>query len=150
MPNKNMLASPIPAIKDLSQDKLVAAGEGSDTKWSVTLKKAWQHVTGKNKEKVLEPDPAVAIIHQIEDREVARIVRDLHYRTPKSLKAMRNACESCFVLPDDCAYYDYSIPDVKKAIKRLTVQPAHTHQQVVIELQKINQELANHLAECLE
>lgn len=150
MPNKNMLASPIPVIKDLSQDKLVAAGEGSATKWYVALKKAWHYVAGKNKEKVLEPDPAVAIIQQIEDREVARIVRDLHYRTPKSLKAMRNACESCFVLPDDCAYYDYSIPDVKKAIKRLTVQPAHTHQKVVIELQKINQELANHLAEYLE
>ncbi|MBW2506264.1 MAG: hypothetical protein JRD19_04245 [Deltaproteobacteria bacterium] len=150
MSNKNMLASPIPVIKDLSQDNSTAAGAGNAIKWSVALKKAWHYVTGKNKEKVLEPDPAVAIIQQIEDREVARIVRDLHYRTPKSLEAMRNACESCFVLPDDCAYYDYSIFDVRKAIKRLTVQPAHTHQKVVVELQKINQELANHLAEYLE
>jgi hypothetical protein len=150
MPNKNMLTSPISVIKDLSQDKSIAAGEGSATKWSVALKNAWRYMTGKNKEKVLEPDPAAAIIQQIEDREVARIVRDLHYRTPKSLKAMRKACESCFVLPDDCAYYDYSIFDVKKAIKRLTVQPTNTHQQVVVELQKINQELANHLAEYLE
>jgi hypothetical protein len=150
MPQKNMFASPIPVIKDLSQDKSITAEAGSTPKWSVALKKVWHYLTGKNEEKTNEPDPAIAIILQIEDKEVARIVRDLHYRTPKSLKAMRQACESCFVLPDDCAYYDYSIFDVKKAIKRLSVQPTNTHQQVVAELQKINQELANHLSEYLE
>ena len=150
MPNKNMLASPIPLVKELSQEKSITAAAGSNKKLAGILKKAWHYLKGTNEEKTNEPDPALATILLIEDQEVARIVRDLHYRTPKSLKAMRNACESCFVLPDDCDYYDYSIFDVKKAIKRLTVQPVHTHLQVVEELGKINQELATHLAEYLE
>ena len=63
---------------------------------------------------------------------------------------MRKSCQECFILPDDCPYYDYSIFDVKKAVRRLEVQPKHTHSQVVVELQKINQELAYHLNESLE
>lgn len=145
-----MLASPIPIIKDLPQDKSNSATAGSPSKLSGAIKRAWHYLTGKNEERTLEPDPALAIILQIEDKQVARIVRDLHYWTPKSLKAMRQACESCFVLPDDCPYYDYSIFDVKKAVKRLTIHPTHTHQQVVAELHKINQELAIHLSEYQE
>jgi hypothetical protein len=149
MPNKTVLTSPIPVIKDISHDKSITAESGSRTNLTGALKKAWHYLKGE-REQAKEPDPAIALIRQIENEEVARIVWDLHYRTPKSLEAMRNACESCFVLPDDCPYYDYSIFDVKKAIKRLAVQPEHTHLQVVEELRKINQELATHLAEYLE
>lgn len=145
-----MLASPIPIIKELPQGKSKTVAADRPSILSGAIKRAWHYLTGKNEEKTHEPDPATAIILQIEDKQVARIVRDLHYRTPKSLKAMRQACESCFVLPDNCPYYDYSIFDVKKAIKRLTVHPTQTHQQVVAELQKINQELAIHLSEYLE
>lgn len=76
------------------------------------------------------------LISQIADKEVANIVRDLHYRSPKSLQAMRKACEQCFILPDDCPYYDYSIFDVKKATRRLAQYPKQTHAQVVVELRK--------------
>ena len=150
MSGKNLLSSPLPTIQDLSRDKSVQGAENSGTKWINPLQKIWHYLKGANTEKINEPDPAAALILQIADLEVAKIVRDLHYRTPRSLKAMRNACESCFVLPDDCPYYDYSIFDVKKAVKRLVVQPRHTHQLVVEELRKINRELASHLAEYLE
>jgi hypothetical protein len=143
MRNKDTLASPLPVMQDLSPDKSVS-------KWTKALKKVWYFLKGDYEEKTNDVDPAVAIILEIEDKEVARIVRDLHYRTPKSLQAMRNACESCFVLPDDCPYYDYSIFDVKKAIKKLETHPKNTHQKVANELAKINQELASHLSEYLE
>ena len=150
MPNKEMLSTPLPVVRNLAQNKGLTAADSVGEKWARELKKLWHYLTGKNKVKTKVHDPAAAIIRQIEDKVVAGIVRDLHYRTPKSLKAMRQACESCFVLPDDCPYYDYSIFDVKKAVKRLVVQPEHTHTQVVKELRKINRELANHLAEYLE
>jgi hypothetical protein len=54
------------------------------------------------------------------------------------------------MLPDDCPYYDYSIFDVKKAIKRLMAQPENIRGEIVIELQKVNHELAYHLHEYLE
>lgn len=150
MPNKEMLTSALPLIQDISQKKSNLPEDNITKIWSGTLKKIWLYLKGENTEKVSAPDPAAAIISQIEDKKVADIVRNLHYRTPKSLKAMRKACESCFVLPDDCPYYDYSIFDVKKAIKRLTVHPKHTRSQVAQELEKINRELAHHLYECME
>ena len=145
MSNKEMLTSPLPVI----DQSVVTEGSGK-TEWNNVLGKVWLYLKGGSEEKRMGPDPAAAIILQIEDQEVARIVKDLHYRTPKSLKAMRKACEQCFVLPDDCPYYDYSIFDVKKAVRRLVVQPKHTHKQVIEELQKINNELAYHISEDLD
>jgi len=150
MTNKEMLSSSLPVIQDIAD---VASGESENSirdGWPNVLKKVWLYLKGENKEAARMPDPAAAIIQQIADREVADIVRTLHYRTPKSLEAMRKACEQCFVLPDDCPYYDYSIFDVKKAFKRLMDQPRHTHGPVVAELRKINRELADHLSEELE
>jgi hypothetical protein len=150
MANKEMLSSPLPIIQDISQEKSSLSEDSIWAIWSRALTNIWLYRKGENTEKASLPDLAAAIISQIEDKEVAGIVRDLHYRTPKSLQAMRRACESCFVLPDDCPYYDYSIFDVKKAARKLEMQPGHTHAQVVDELQKINQELANHLSDYLE
>ena len=150
MANKEMFSSSLPVIQDISQN-VSKAPEGSiRAGWSAGLKKIWFYLKGENKEKARMPDPAAAIISKIADREVAGIVKDLHYRTPKSLETMRKACEQCFVLPDDCPYYDYSIFDVKKAVRRLLDQPRHTHKQVVAELRKINRELAHHISEALE
>ena len=145
-----MLSSALPVIQDISKDKPRELGGSSRAGWPNVLRKIWLYLKGDNKEIPRASDPAAAIISQIEDKVVAGIVRDLHYRTPKSLKAMRNACEQCFILPDDCAYYDYSIFDVKKAVRRLMEQPGHTHALVVAELRKINRELAHHLSEGLE
>jgi len=145
-----MLSSTLPVIQDISEDKSRELGGSSRAGWPNVLKKVWLYLKGEKKETERKPDPAAAIILQIEDKVVAGIVRDLHYRTPKSLEAMRNACEQCFVLPDDCPYYDYSIFDVKKAFKKLMAQPKHTHADVVAELRKINRELAHHLSEELE
>jgi hypothetical protein len=150
MPNKDMTSTSLPVMRDIVRDGVYTAESGAGLKLPKALKKIWYYLKGKNKDKTRRHDPAAAIILQIEDKVVAGIVRDLHYRTPKSLKAMRKSCESCFVLPDDCPYYDYSIFDVKKAIRRLAVQPKHTHRKVVAELQKINRELAHHLSEYLE
>jgi len=150
MTNKEMLSSTLPVIQDISQEKAGGAEVGTMPGWTSALNRIWLYLKGENKGKKAVPDPAAAIILQIEDREVATIVRDLHYRTPKSLQAMRKACEQCFILPDDCPYYDYSIFDVKKATRRLENYPKHTHKQVVKELSKINQELACHLSDYLE
>jgi hypothetical protein len=147
MTNKDMLSSSFPVINDITDDKSSVREAGG---WSKALLKVWHYLKGEEDVKSSTPDPAMAIILQIEDREVAGIVRDLHYRTPKSLQAMRKACEQCFVLPDDCPYYDYSIFDVKKAIKKLEAKPSHTYERVVEELRKINGELAHHIAEYLE
>jgi hypothetical protein len=147
MINKNTISSPIPVLNDIADAK---SGAPAENRWPRMLQKVWLYLKGENKEKSTVPDPAAAVIAEIEDREVAAIVRDLHYRTPKSLQAMRNACEQCFVLPDDCPYYDYSIFDVKKAIKKLEVQPEHTYPKVVEELGRINRELAYHISEYLE
>jgi len=147
MKNKKMLSQTIPIMQGS------IAGQSIDkapTKLDNLLQKFWRYLIGEKENRRKGPDLATAIILQIEDQEVARIVKDLHYRTPQSLKAMRKACEQCFVLPDDCPYYDYSIFDVKKATKRFTAQPKHTHKQVIEELQKINNELAYHLKESLE
>lgn len=93
------------------------------------------------------PDPAVAIIKQIQDVQLRTLVKELHYLTPTSLKAMRNICQECFILPEDCPYYDYSIPDVNKAIRRIKADTVFTaNPEVVInELAKVNEELARHL-----
>ena len=145
-----MLSSTLPVIHDISQEKSGGAEGGTRQGWPGALNKIWLNLKGENKGKKATTDPAAAIILQIEDREVATIVREIHYRTPKSLKAMRKACEQCFILPDDCPYYDYSIFDVKKATRRLENYPKQTHKQVVAELSKINQELACHLSDYLE
>jgi hypothetical protein len=150
MTNKEMLTSTLPVIQDISPTKSRGSEDGISLGWSSAVKKIWLYLKGAEKGKTAVPDPAAAIILQIEDREVAKIVRELHYRTPKSLKAMRKACEQCFILPDDCPYYDYSIFDVKKATRKLENHPKHTHKQVVEELRKINQELAYHILEWLD
>ena len=147
MTNKEMLSHTIPIIHE------TIAGHPADTheaKWTYPLKKFMLWLKGEKGNKTLTPDPAAEIIAQIANEEVAAIVRDLHYKTPKSLQAMRKTCEECFILPDDCPHYDYSIFDVKKAIKKLIVQPKHTHSKVLEELQQINHELAYHLNEYLE
>jgi hypothetical protein len=145
MTNKEMLSHPIPIIQETIAEHPV------DTH-KIRLPNALQKFIDwlKGEDETFTPDPAAEIIAQIENEEVATIVRDLHYKTPKSLQAMRKICEECFILPDDCPYYDYSIFDVKKATRRLVVQPKHTHSQVVEELQKINHELAYHLDEYLD
>ena len=150
MTNKEILSSSLPVIQDVPQGKARESEDGIRAGWPKVLKKVWLYLKGENKEKSRLPDPAAAIILKIEDKVVAGIVRDLHYRTPKSLKAMRKACEQCFILPDDCPYYDYSIFDVKKATRKLEDHPKPTHKQVVEELRKINKELAHHLSEYLD
>lgn len=147
MTSKKALSQTIPVIHGTIIGQPV---DDTSIKLGNVLQKIWQYLKGGNEDKRREPDPALAIILQIEDQEVAKIVRDLHYKTPKSLQAMRKVCEECFILPDDCPYYDYSIFDVKKAVRRLVVQPKHTYEQTIVELQKINQELAYHLNEYLE
>jgi len=150
MTNKEMLSSTLPVIQDIAAEKVREAEISTTTGWPRLLNKVWLYLQGGKVEKTAAPDPAAAIIRKIEDQEVAGVVRDLHYRTPRSLKAMRNACERCFVLPDDCPYYDYTIFDVKKAIRRVEHFPRLTQEQVVAELRKVNQELAHHIAEYLE
>lgn len=147
MTNKEILSQTIPIIQGTAAGH---PGDTHETKSTGALKKFIAWLKGETDNKNLTPDPAAEIIAQIENGEVAAIVRDLHYKTPKSLQAMRKICEECFVLPEDCPHYDYSIFDVKKATKKLVVQPKHTHAQVVAELQKINHELAYHLNEYLE
>ena len=142
-----MLSQTIPIIRETIAERPAVKAQ---IRWPSALQKFMLWLKGEKGNKTLTPDPAAELIAQIENEEVANIVRDLHYKTPKSLQAMRKICEECFILPDDCPYYDYSIFDVKKAIRRLVVQPKHTHSQVVTELQKINHELANHLNEYLE
>ena len=107
------------------------------------------HLKDKKEKVSPPPDPAKQIIMQIEDAEVRSIVKLLHYRTPKGLKAMRDACQKCFILPDDCPYVDYSIFDVKKAGKQLKHYPPHIWEEVISELAKVNSELAGHLRESL-
>ena len=142
-----MLSHTIPIIHEtVAKQPAVKA----PIRWPSALNKLMDWLRGENENKTFTPDPAAEIIAQIENEEVASIVRDLHYKTPKSLQAMRKICEDCFILPDDCPHYDYSIFDVKKATRKLAVQPKHTHSQVVEELQKINHELAYHLNEYLE
>jgi hypothetical protein len=147
MNNKEMLSHTIPLIQETIAERPAVKHQ---IRWPGALKKLMLWLKGENENKTFAPDPAAELIAQIEDEDIANIVKGLHYRTPKSLQAMRKICEECFILPDDCPYYDYSIFDVKKAIRKLAVQPKHTHSQVVIELQKINHELAYHLNEYLE
>jgi hypothetical protein len=146
MTNKEMLSHTIPVIHEAVAEQPAVK---SPIRLPSPLKKFMAWLKGEEN-KTFTPDPAVKIIAQIENEEVAIIVRDLHYKTPKSLQAMRKICEECFILPDDCPHYDYSTFDVKKATKRLVAQPKHTHNKVVEELQKINHELAYHLNEYLE
>ena len=147
MTNKEMLSHTIPIIQGTTAGQPAGV---HGTKSPSFLEKFMLWLKGESGNKTLTPDPAAEVIAQIEDKEVAAIVSDLHYKTPKSLEAMRKICEECFVLPEDCPHYDYSLFDVKKAIKKLNAHPAHTHSKVVEELQMINNELAYHLNEYLE
>jgi hypothetical protein len=95
------------------------------------------------------PDPAQAVIDRIEDLPLRTTVKELHYLTPPSLKIMRDHCPQCFFLPEDCPYVDYSIPDVRKAVKRINSHPVFSAspEKVIDELEKVNFELACHLRE---
>lgn len=114
------------------------------------LRQWWRRLFRRARaEEPAAPDPAAAVIAAIAGRELRELVRELHYRTPASLKTMREACASCFSLPDDCAYVDYSIPDVNKAIRRIEAHPALAAdpERVIGELDKVNGELSYHLRE---
>ena len=147
--NKNTLSHAIPIINEVNVEKSAVKAQ---IRWSGALmKKLMLWLKGEKANKTFAPDPAAELITQIENEEVASTVRDLHYRTPGSLQAMRRICEACFILPNDClSMITDSIFDVKKAIRRLVDKPRHTHGQVVEELLKINNELAYHLHEYLE
>ena len=145
--NKEILSHPIPVIRDSKADQ-PAYSQKSSRKG--LLHKFWLWLKGEKKNTTFAPDPAAGVIDLIVDKEVAGIVKDLHYKTPRSLMAMRKSCQECFNLPDDCPYYDYTIFDVKKAIKKLALHPRLVQFQVVQELKKVNTELANHLREYLE
>jgi len=147
MPNKEMLSQTIPIIHETLTH---LPGGNTNTRGTGVLKKFLTWLKGEHGTTTSAVDPAEAIIARIENEEVAGIVSDLHYKTPRSLLAMRKSCQECFMLPDDCPYYDYSIFDVKKAIKILAPHPGQSQIQAVKELQKVNTELASHLKDYLE
>lgn len=113
------------------------------------LKSLWLYLKGPKVNASKAPDPAVAIILQIADVQLRQLIKELHYLTPTSLKTMRGICQECFILPEDCVYVDYSIPDVNKAIKRINAHPvfASRPELIVAELGKVNEELTRHLRE---
>jgi hypothetical protein len=147
MANKELT---IPVIQDAASGQAAKKANDISNKASSLLDKVWAYFTGADEKEAPAPDLAAPIIAEIEDAQVATIVKELHYRTPKSLKAMRDACQKCFVLPEDCPYWDYSIFDVKKAMKRLKAHPENTYNQVVVELKRVNEELAHHIYESLD
>ncbi len=147
MANKELT---IPGIQDTVQEQTGEAVSNISNKAGSLLGKLSAYLTGGKAKKPSGPDLAAPVIARIEDARVAAIVKELHYRTPKSLKAMRDACQKCFVVPEDCSYWDYSIFDVTKAMKKLKVHPEETYDQVVVELKKVNQELALHIYESLD
>lgn len=127
------------------------------------VKKAWMYISTILKKTFLvlkrpgvkapkAPDPAVAIIMQISDAQLRHVVKELHYLTPTSLKTMRGICQECFILPEDCPYIDYSIPDVNKAIKRINAHPVFSSRPdlIINELAKVNDELTRHLRDHFE
>jgi hypothetical protein len=145
--NKETLSHIIPVIHEtVPKQPAVKAQTGLPG----PLTKFMHWLKGDKENKSFAPDPAAEIIARIENAEIAGFVKDLHYKTPKSLQAMRNTCQECFVLPDDSLYWDYTIFDIKKAKKRFAAQLEHSHLQVIVELQKVNNELAYHLNEYLE
>ena len=147
MSNKEMLSEPIPIIHETTTQLPYA---NNKNKGNAVFGRILLWLRGKKKTAAFTLDPAAGVIALIADQTVASIVKDLHYKTPRSLMAMRKSCQDCFMLPDDCPYYDYSIFDVKKAIKKLAIHSRHIQFQVVEELKRVNSELANHLTEYLE
>ena len=145
--NKQTLSHIIPVIHETVPKQ---PADAIQTKLPGPLTKFMHWLKGDKGNQKFAPDPAAEIIARIEDAEIAGFVKDLHYKTPKSLQAMRNSCQECFVLPDDSLYWDYTIFDIKKAKKRFAAQPEHSHLEVIVELQKVNNELAYHLNEYLE
>lgn len=113
------------------------------------LKRMRLYLKGTGAKASTVPDPAVAIIMQITDVQLRHLIKELHYLTPTSLKTMRGICQECFILPEDCVYVDYSIPDVNKAIKRINAHPvfAARPELIIAELAKVNEELTRHLRE---
>lgn len=80
---------------------------------------------------------------------VRAIATELHYRTPKGLKYLKESCPQCVDLPEDCRFRDYTIFNVRKAEKKLKVHHRYIQRGVIDELEKINPELADHLRERL-
>jgi hypothetical protein len=148
MKNKDMLSLSGHCVEVASQDLPAGPADGTGLHLSKILEKLSRYFKGGN-DACAAPDPALAVINEISDPQVRVMVKELHYLTPPSLKTMREACESCFFLPENCAYVDYSIPDVNKAIKKINSHPALSASpgRVVSELAKVNGELARHLRE---
>lgn len=148
----NYKNTPSSTISDLQASGRELSGESGKTiRWRLEnlLIKMGFHLQGGQELEGAAPDPAAQMIMQIEDVQVRSVVKLLHYRTPRSLKTMREACQKCFILPEDCPYVDYSIFDVKKAVKQLKHYPLHIEKEVIKELAKVNTELAGHLREAL-
>jgi hypothetical protein len=148
MKNKDMLSLSGHCLEVASRDLSIENSDSAGLHLSKILKKLSRYFKGGG-DAPNAPDPALAMIDEIADPEVRVLVKELHCLTPPSLKTMRQACESCFFLPENCSYVDYSIPDVNKAIRRINSHPAlsATPARVVSELAKVNDELARHLRE---
>jgi hypothetical protein len=146
---KNIPSSTISDLQVNGRQESDGSGTTIRMRLENLLTKMGFHLPGETEIKASAPDPAFQVIMQIEDVQVRSLVRMLHYRTPRSLKAMREACQKCFILPEDCPYIDYSIFDVKKAVKQVKPYPLHIGKEVIKELAKVNTELAGHLRESL-
>ena len=145
MKNKKMLSTTFSYTEDTLQARPAWTVKGL----RVLLKNYWQYLLGERKPKSLILDPAFEVINQINDTQIRTMVKELHFRTPRSLKAMREVCQECFMLPDDCPYVDYSIFDVKKAVKKINSKAMEhlSKKEVINELANVNNELAYHLRE---
>jgi hypothetical protein len=144
--------TPSSAISELQASGREESGKSGKTfkaQLENLLTKMGFHLKGAVIKEDTAPDPAAQIIMQIENVQVRSMVKMLHYRTPRTLKTMRDACQKCFVLPEDCPYVDYTIMDVKKAVKQLQQHPFDVEIAVIKELAKVNSELARHLREAL-
>ena len=79
MTNKEMLSHAIPIIQETIAERPAVKAQ---IRWPGALKKLMLWFKGEKGNKVFTPDPAAEIIAQIENEEVASIVKDLHYKTP--------------------------------------------------------------------
>jgi hypothetical protein len=149
MSYKDTPSSAISGMQDSGREESGKSGKTFKTQLENLLTKMGFHLKGADIKEDTAPDPAAQIIMEIEDVQVRSIVRLLHYRTPRTLKTMRESCQKCFILPEDCPYVDYTILDVKKAVKQLQQHPFHIELAVITELAKVNAELAGHLREAL-
>ncbi len=145
MKNKNTFSTTIPYNENTLQARPAWPVKGIRAQ----LKKIWLYLKGENKQVSSVLDPAIEVINQINDNQIRAMVKELHFRTPRSLKAMREVCQECFMLPDDCPYVDYSIFDVNKAVKKMNSESMGllSREEVINELANVNSELACHLRE---